>query len=139
LQLDDLDLTQGLLALLNEPDSAVPETSASLPGDELPSAAAAADSDARREAIRRVASAPSGPDELPACSVRRSSSGLAVSILRSNSGGINTPKVEHLAVCSAVIVAERVAQPLCSQHSADQYCSALWSPVQCSASPPASS
>jgi hypothetical protein len=92
-QLADLDLTQGLLALLNAPDTAVPEASASLPGNGRPSAAAAADPDARREAIRRVASAPSGPDELPACSVRRSSSGLAVNLLRSSSGGINTPKV----------------------------------------------
>jgi hypothetical protein len=98
LQLDDLDLTQGLLALLNAPDSAVPEGSASLPGDGLPSAVAAADPNARREAIRRVASAPSGPDELPACSVRRSSSGLAVNILRSSSGGITTSKVESPAV-----------------------------------------
>ena len=89
----ELDLTQGLLALLSAPDPVVPEGSASLQGDELPSAAAAADPNARLEAIRRVASAPSGPDELPACSVRRSSSGLAVNILRSSSGGITTPKV----------------------------------------------
>lgn len=92
-QLVDLDLTQGLLALLNAPDAAVPEAFASLPSDGLPSVAAGADQNARREAIRRAASAPSGPDEMPACTVRRSSSGLAVHIRRSSSGGITTPKL----------------------------------------------
>ena len=103
MQLSDLDFTQGLLALLGAPDGAVPEASASLPSDGLPSTAADAEPDARHGAEQLVVSELGAPDELPGSS----GGAAAVDILRSTSGDTAIPKVcEALNSLQAAVCCE---------------------------------